>query len=187
MSGEHHALYRFYGAAGELLYVGITRNPSARWKAHGRTKEWWTEVARIDLETFESRESVLAAERAAIRAEHPRYNKVHNGTGDLAAPVVTPARDPLSVGTWVALGLRDGRCPVGEITAVDQHRLTVQLTSFLTGCLMDRYVTVDRDDVLEFEVASDYEIRGGQKVWLDRNLGTFQTDWKDRYAHEVAS
>lgn len=41
--------------------------------------------------------------------------------------------------------------------------------------------------MLEFEVASDYEIRGGQKVWLDRNLGTFQTDWKDRYAHEVAS
>lgn len=76
---QAHALYRFYSATGELLYVGITLNPSARWKRHRRDKPWWSEVARITLETHPDRPAVLAAERAAIETEHPQHNVVHNG------------------------------------------------------------------------------------------------------------
>lgn len=73
-----HVLYRFYDTAGALLYIGITLNPGERWKRHRDEKPWWTEVANITLQQHGSREAVLAAERAAIETETPRYNVVHN-------------------------------------------------------------------------------------------------------------
>lgn len=38
-----HVLYRFYGATGQLLYVGITMNPVQRFRSHRGTKDWWCE------------------------------------------------------------------------------------------------------------------------------------------------
>jgi hypothetical protein len=73
-----HALYRFFDNAGELLYVGITMNPAARWKQHSKDKDWWTEVANITVEPHPGREAVLEAERLAILTEKPLYNTVHN-------------------------------------------------------------------------------------------------------------
>jgi predicted GIY-YIG superfamily endonuclease len=72
-----HVLYRFFGPSEELLYVGITMNPSRRFAQHGAGKEWWHEVDEIRMERLPSREAVLAAERRAIRNERPRYNVVH--------------------------------------------------------------------------------------------------------------
>lgn len=80
-----HALYRFYDAAGDLLYVGITLNPDERWKKH-RKKPWWHTVASIRLETYLDRESVLAAEREAIITEHPVHNVVHNSNNGTTTP-----------------------------------------------------------------------------------------------------
>lgn len=70
-------IYRLYAEDGSLLYIGLT----CRWlvdrlTAHRRTKSWWSEVASVSIEPqrvhyWES----LNAERAAIKAEHPRYNK----------------------------------------------------------------------------------------------------------------
>lgn len=42
-----HALYRFYDAAGALLYVGITIDPGSRWRSHAHDKPWWQQVAQI--------------------------------------------------------------------------------------------------------------------------------------------
>lgn len=78
MSERLHALYRFFDASGDLLYIGITLNPAGRWKQHREEKPWWEEVADITIETYPDRPSVLEAERSAIIAEHPRYNKTHN-------------------------------------------------------------------------------------------------------------
>ncbi len=75
---QPHALYRFYDSAGALLYVGITLNPTHRWKKHRDGKPWWAEVMRIQLEQYPDRPKVLDAERTAILTEHPRYNIVHN-------------------------------------------------------------------------------------------------------------
>lgn len=74
-----HALYRFFDAAGDLLYIGITNDPSKRFGRHASDKPWWEEVDRIDLERHPSREAVLAAEAAAIKTERPRYNVRHGG------------------------------------------------------------------------------------------------------------
>jgi hypothetical protein len=77
-TARSHALYRFYDAGGALLYVGITLDPGARWRAHRDDKPWWHQVATISLEVHPTRDAVLAAERAAIVAEKPQHNVVHN-------------------------------------------------------------------------------------------------------------
>jgi predicted GIY-YIG superfamily endonuclease len=91
-----HALYRFFDNNGALLYVGITLNPGNRWAAHQDDKPWWTEVASITVQTYPDRRCVLNAERAAIQAEHPRYNIQHQ------TRQTPPADDP-----WTADDMPD--------------------------------------------------------------------------------
>lgn len=93
-----HALYRFYDAGDQLLYIGITANIGSRFKQHAGDKPWWTEVHRITLEHYATREDVLTAETAAIVAEHPRYNVVHNRNRPDPRPIRLPkAPMPTSV------------------------------------------------------------------------------------------
>lgn len=71
---EQQALYRLYDSTGTLLYVGVSLNVAQRMSQHRAVKPWWTDVARIELEHYDTRGRVLAAELAAIRAEAPLYN-----------------------------------------------------------------------------------------------------------------
>lgn len=73
------ALYRFFDTDDQLLYVGISSNPSIRFRDHGRSKDWWSEVASITLEHWPSRQAALDAEKQAIISERPRWNAAHNG------------------------------------------------------------------------------------------------------------
>lgn len=73
-SDESHILYRFYDAADELLYIGITANPAARFASHKRMKPWWESVTRIEMERFDSRDVLMDAEKKAIEAENPSWN-----------------------------------------------------------------------------------------------------------------
>lgn len=74
-----HSLYRFYNAAGKLLYIGITDNPRRRFREHGKTKLWWAEVTVREIVHLPSRAELVAAERAAIIKERPLYNIAHAG------------------------------------------------------------------------------------------------------------
>lgn len=85
-----HALYRFFAADGALLYVGITRDPRDRFGDHRRDKPWWIEVARIDMEPHPDRDAVLCAEKAAIQAESPRYNTIHQLPAERTHPRARP-------------------------------------------------------------------------------------------------
>ncbi|WP_136244883.1 GIY-YIG nuclease family protein [Mycobacterium intracellulare] len=78
MNNERHVLYRFYNAREELLYIGITRHPMARFRSHQKDKTWWPEVAAITVENHASRNQLMIAERRAIMAEKPLYNKAFN-------------------------------------------------------------------------------------------------------------
>ena len=71
---SQHALYRFYGDTGQLLYVGITHDPGKRLAQHTATKHWWSAVRGISLDWYSSREDALAAERRAIKVERPLMN-----------------------------------------------------------------------------------------------------------------
>lgn len=72
-------LYRVWGEADLLLYIGISKNFGRRWEQHAKKQPWWEEMKRLTAdEWFGSRPEAKAAETAAIKAEHPKYNKKHN-------------------------------------------------------------------------------------------------------------
>lgn len=75
---ERTALYRFYDADGELLYIGITTDPDVRWACHESTS-WWKEVDRMQTKVawYDERAEAGSAEVAAIKAERPRHNRAH--------------------------------------------------------------------------------------------------------------
>lgn len=68
------AVYRLYGSAGDLLYIGSTSDPSTRWSKHKFDKPWWPDVAAYTLAWQPGRADAYADEYKAIRAESPRYN-----------------------------------------------------------------------------------------------------------------
>ncbi|WP_405671422.1 GIY-YIG nuclease family protein [Streptomyces sp. NBC_01530] len=74
---ERTALYRCYDADEELLYVGVSKDPEARWEQH-RDKPWWRDVSMRVVEWFDDRASAERAERKAIQTKGPRYNVHHN-------------------------------------------------------------------------------------------------------------
>lgn len=78
------ALYRHYDAANTLLYVGISLNAIDRLRAHVFGSHWSSEISQVKVEYFPSRQAALAAEKSAIRDEHPRWNIAHNKPRKLA-------------------------------------------------------------------------------------------------------
>lgn len=91
---EH--LYRLRGVTGELLYVGITNNWPTRMKQHMAEKQWWHEVAAVELVgVFGTRAQLEAIERAVIKTETPIYNVAHNGGARQAK--VEKLREPMQV------------------------------------------------------------------------------------------
>jgi predicted GIY-YIG superfamily endonuclease len=91
MDDEPTALYRVFGEADLLLYIGISNDFGRRWKQHARKQPWWDEKRRLTVDQwFDSREEAEAAEATAIMAEKPKYNKKH---------AALPARPPRRPGT----------------------------------------------------------------------------------------
>jgi len=71
------AVYRFYNAQRELLYIGMTTSrPSSRWTWHRKNAEWWREAAFVSVQWILDG-TAKAVEKAAIQAEQPLYNKQH--------------------------------------------------------------------------------------------------------------
>lgn len=99
-----HALYRFYGAGDTLLYIGITADLPTRITDHSDEKAWWLGVARITVEHYPDRASVLEAEKRAIIAERPLYNIRHNPAPLSAKPHTAVA--PSSPLVPVCMGCR---------------------------------------------------------------------------------
>lgn len=127
-------LYRLYDSNDRLLYVGIAGNPGRRFEQHASDKPWWREVARTDLEHFDSREGAATAERKAISAEGPLHNVAHNN----CVKVVTrmPRIDPVAAAyrSMARIGYRpeapsDG---AGTITVpLEQLDLMEEVSSFV--------------------------------------------------------
>lgn len=67
-------VYRFFNAAGELLYVGVASNLASRKSSHRSASKWFGEVATTTEQWFDNRSEALAAEVAAIKKERPRHN-----------------------------------------------------------------------------------------------------------------
>jgi predicted GIY-YIG superfamily endonuclease len=89
---ERTALYRHFDANGDLLYIGISKDPEGRWMAHRGNQEPWIHkaVRRVD-EWYDSRSEALGAEAKAIRAERPPFNGTHNHDDAPFDPAAWPA------------------------------------------------------------------------------------------------
>lgn len=74
------ALYRFFDAAGNLLYVGISDNLATRFKWHRENQSWWGDVATKTIAWYGTRNKAFAAEDYMIKTEFP----LHNRQGQLA-------------------------------------------------------------------------------------------------------
>lgn len=72
------SLYRFFDAAGTLLYVGITNHLPRRLGQHGEDKPWFAQASTVTVEHYPDRAAALTAETAAITGERPVYNVHHN-------------------------------------------------------------------------------------------------------------
>lgn len=75
---EATTLYRHFDKQGELLYVGITNQPSVRLTAHGNSSEWAKDIDSVKEEIFRNRPLAMEAERLAIISEKPVWNRCHN-------------------------------------------------------------------------------------------------------------
>lgn len=80
--GKFTALYRFFDEERRLLYVGITGQPHERWPKHRRKAPWWPLAKFVSIEHWPMEHLALAAERAAIAAELPLFNKRSKKVGD---------------------------------------------------------------------------------------------------------
>lgn len=67
------ALYRFYTADENLLYVGITKRLGTRWAEHARAQPWWPLVDHQTVQWLSSREAASSAEDGAIATERPVF------------------------------------------------------------------------------------------------------------------
>lgn len=76
---ERTAVYRLYAADGRLLYIGVARHFGSRWHQHAGVQPWWSQVDHQTIAWFDTRDAAMQAEASAIKAEHPKYNVVHNG------------------------------------------------------------------------------------------------------------
>lgn len=61
------------GDTDELLYIGSTTNPRARFGQH-RHRDWWPANPRIETTEYPDRAAAYDAEREAIRQERPTHN-----------------------------------------------------------------------------------------------------------------
>jgi len=67
-------LYRHFDKDGSLLYIGVSLSAVKRLGQHKAKAHWYEFISRVEIESFETREYVLEAERIAIITEKPRYN-----------------------------------------------------------------------------------------------------------------
>ncbi len=72
------SVYLYYDHYDFLIYVGVTSRGITRNREHNTTKEWWSFVARQEVEHFASRPEALKRERGLIRGHLPPFNTQHN-------------------------------------------------------------------------------------------------------------
>ena len=69
------AVYRFYGATNELLYVGCSANPFNRLAGHKTTRDSFPEVKKITLDWYETSDEAATKEAEGIQFESPLWNR----------------------------------------------------------------------------------------------------------------
>lgn len=77
LSSAPYWLYRCYDNADRLVYVGVTHDAHARLRSHSYRSWWAADVEYVELEEIQGKAAALAAEKAAVHTEYPRWNIQH--------------------------------------------------------------------------------------------------------------
>lgn len=85
---QRAAVYRMYGAAGNLLYVGFSVHPVGRIAQHRSSKPWGHLIAHTAIEWFDSLGCAADAERIAIAEERPEFNISGTRSQQYARPAI---------------------------------------------------------------------------------------------------
>lgn len=123
------ALYRFYDAHEELLYVGISNDPRRRWKEHAKDKTWYPRVRHQALTWYPGEYDARRAETRAIREERPQFNVVG---------AIRPVRSRFTIRPhrWVAAACVPGYMAMGLGCVMGFARPTPFLQSVLPPCII---------------------------------------------------
>lgn len=73
---QTHYVYRMYDDQEDLLYIGVTCNPARRFNDHRDSKNWFNDIATVQLETYPNQKAAYDAEAYAIKHERPLHNRV---------------------------------------------------------------------------------------------------------------
>lgn len=73
---SEHVVYRLYDSE-RLIYIGATYNLPLRLQQHRHGTPWFSDVVRVESQTYPNRRAAFTAEAAAIRAEQPPRNLRH--------------------------------------------------------------------------------------------------------------
>jgi len=82
------ALYRYYDEKDRLLYIGITDRLLSRTEAHILGSSWMDYAVRSTIARYPTRREAAEAETAAIKAEQPLFNDIHNRSPEAKARLV---------------------------------------------------------------------------------------------------
>lgn len=167
---ERTALYRHFDTGRNLLYIGISVDPDARWKSHLYSRAEWPKMAasRTD-EWFDTRAAAEAAEVAAIKTEWPRFNGSHNFVEAPFTPAIWTApiaghrkreviaarvREEIESGNWPP-GVRiPSASQIAAATKVSLGTATKAVTPFIRSGLL--------------------EVQGGRGVFVARTSPRFK-------------
>jgi predicted GIY-YIG superfamily endonuclease len=69
-----HKLYRHFDETSQLLYVGVSLSVAQRLAQHRDHAHWFERITRVEMQSFDTRDQALAAERMAIQTENPLFN-----------------------------------------------------------------------------------------------------------------
>lgn len=136
------ALYRLFDRNDQLIYVGISNNPRARWEDHGSDKVWWGDVVTREIEWFGTRKDAEAAERREISARSPKWN-VAPGMPDpsLTVPRQRPSKGWMPPGSLVELFARYEQVQesVGKLRDELEQAVVAEMLAGVSGNRMAKF------------------------------------------------
>jgi predicted GIY-YIG superfamily endonuclease len=106
------SVYLYFVRSNLLLYVGVTSRGAVRQREHNTDKDWWTYVARQQVEHYPTREEALRRERELITLLAPPFNSMHNPDREareayLALAETGPLRDAPDKWIPMRVGFRE--------------------------------------------------------------------------------
>lgn len=174
----HTALYRFFSADGALLYVGITKRLTTRFREHSNTSKWWPVAHSHSVEWYATRTLAGRSERAAISDEKPLHNVLHTPRARL--PIADrSSREYMTEDRGNALLLELKEHFKGKFfTAADAHAVSKLCRSSVEKNIQ---VLTTRELILPVGTRNVVPSKGGRKTsrlytlpvheWVDQDSG----------------